>query len=104
MACSFLGFANEKSSEMAMDSGCFAAKRETRDFKSAGEAAVRISPLPAVRDERLDAVEEEIVELGTGLPSDLDGVFETGGGDQRGAGAFAFEQRVGADGRAVQDY
>ena len=26
-----------------------------------------------------------------------------GGGDQRGAGAFAFEQRVGADGGAVEE-
>ncbi len=54
-------------------------------------------------DERLDAVEEEIVELGAGLASDLDGVFESGGGDERGAGAFAFEQRVGADGGAVEE-
>src|SRR5580692_6523210 len=54
-------------------------------------------------DQRLNAAEEEVVKLGTGLASYLDGVFETGGGDQGGTGAFAFEQRIGADGGAVQD-
>ena len=54
-------------------------------------------------DQRLDAIEEEIVELGARLASDLDGVFESGGRDQSGARAFAFQQSVGADGGAVQD-
>ena len=53
-------------------------------------------------DERLDAIEEEIVELGTRLPSNLDGVFEPGSRHQRGARAFAFEQRIRADGSAVK--
>ena len=114
IASSFFGFANEKSSEMAIDSGCFAATWETSDFKSAGEGEVRISPSLAVRSSMpkrrsagtsgSTAVEEEIVELGAGLASNLDGVFETGGGDQSGARAFAFEQRVGADGGAVQEH
>ena len=56
------------------------------------------------RDQRFDAVEEEIVELGASLASDFDGVFETGGGDQSGARAFAFQQSVRADCGAVQDY
>ena len=56
------------------------------------------------RDQRFDAVEEEVVELGASLASDFDGVFETGGGDQGGARAFAFQQSVGADCGAVQDY
>ena len=96
-----------------MDLGCFAFTLEARDSRSAVEGSIRISPSLAVRssmpkrrsarDQRLDAIEEEVVELGAGLASDLDGVFETGGGDQSGARAFAFEQSVGADGGAVQD-
>ena len=76
-----------------------------------GEGAVRISPSLAVRSSMpkrrslgtsgSTAVEEEVVELGAGLAADLDGVFESGGGDQSGARAFAFKQRVGADGGAV---
>jgi len=42
-ANSFLGFANEKSSEMAMESGCFARTWVASDFSSAGEGVVRIS-------------------------------------------------------------
>ena len=38
------------------------------------------------------------------MTSNLDGVFETFGCDQSGTGAFAFQQGVGADRRAVQDY
>src|SRR5437899_5358091 len=53
-------------------------------------------------DERLYAVEEEIIEFGPGLTADLDGVFQTGGSDQRGARAFTFEQGVGSDGGAVE--
>ncbi len=49
MADSFFGFANEKSSEMAMDSGRFAATWEANDFKSAGDGEVRISPALVVR-------------------------------------------------------
>ena len=55
------------------------------------------------RHERLNALEEKIVELGAGLASDLDGVFEADGCDQGGAGAFAFEQRIGSDSGAVEE-
>src|ERR1022692_1825640 len=54
------------------------------------------------RNQRFDAVEEEVVELGAGLAADFDGIFETGGGNQSRARAFAFEQGVGADGGAMQ--
>ena len=113
-ASSFFGLANEKSKEMAMDCGLCAGDllgEGVQFFCSAG--AVRISPSLAVRsfdaeaeifgDQRLDAVEEKIVELGAGLASDFDGVFESGGGDEGGARAFALEQRVGADGGAVEE-
>ena len=53
-------------------------------------------------NERFHAIEKEIVELGAGLASDFDGVFEASGGDESGAGSFALEQRVGADGGAVE--
>ena len=54
------------------------------------------------RNQRLDAIKEEIVKLGTGLPADLDGVFKTSGGDQRHARALALQQRVRAHGGAMQ--
>ena len=57
----------------------------------------------SVGDQRCDAIEEEIVKLGSGLASDLDGIFESGGGDERGAGAIALEERVGSNGGAVQE-
>ena len=53
-------------------------------------------------DERLDAIEEEVVELGPRLPSNFDSVFETCGCYQRSARAFAFEQRIRANGSAVK--
>jgi hypothetical protein len=56
-----------------------------------------------LRNERRDAVEEEVVKFGAGLTADFEDVFESGGGDKSGAGSFAFEQRVGADGGAVQE-
>ena len=54
------------------------------------------------RNQGFNAIEEEIVELGTGLAADLNGVFETCGGDQRHARAFALQQSVRADCGAVQ--
>ena len=112
-ASSLFGFANEKRSEIAMDCGCaaeiclcedaqFLRRRCGEDFSVAGGAFVD-AEAEIFGDQRLDAVEEEIVELGAGLASDFDGVFEAGGGDERGARAFAFEQRVGADGGAVEE-
>ena len=53
-------------------------------------------------NQRLHAVEEEIVKLGTGLPADLNGVFKARGCDQRHARAFALQQRVRAHCRAMQ--
>ncbi len=76
--------------------------RRGQDFSVARGTLVD-AEAKSFRDQRLDAVEEKIVKLGTGLASDLDGVFETGGGDQSGAGSFALEQRVGADGGAVEE-
>ena len=112
-AFSLFGFANENSSEMAMDCGLAAAscsasdlqflrRGSGQDFAVAGRAFVD-AEAEILGDQRLDAVEEEVVELGAGLASDFDGVFEAGGGDEGGAGAFAFEQRVGADGGAVEE-
>ncbi len=45
----------------------------------------------------------EIVEFGAVLARDLEDIFESRGGDQGGAGAFALEQRVGGDGGPVDD-
>ncbi len=53
-------------------------------------------------DQRFDPVEEEIVELRASLTSDLEGVFETGGGDQGCTCTFTFEQSVGADSRPME--
>ncbi len=54
-------------------------------------------------NERLHAIEEEVVEPGTGLAADLDDIFETRGGDQGDARAFALKDGVRADGGAVQE-
>ena len=112
-ASSFCGFAKEKSSEIATDCGlaapiCAASERNSspvgdgQDFAVAGGALVD-AEAEILRNQRLDAVEEEVVELGAGLASDFDGVFEASSGDERGARAFALEQRVGADCRAVEE-
>lgn len=52
---------------------------------------------------RLDSVEEKVVELGTRLAPDLDGVLEALRRDQSGARAFALKQRVRADRRAMEE-
>ena len=80
----------------------FFRRRRGQDFSVAGGALVD-AEAEIARDQWLDSVEEEVVELGAGLASDFDGVFEAGSGDERGARAFALEQRVGADGGAVQE-
>ena len=97
-----------------MDSGCFAATWSASNFKSRGSR--RVQDFAVARgaffdaeakiggDEWFDPVEEEVVEFGAGLAADLDGILESGGGDQCGARAFAFEQRVGADSSAVENY
>ena len=60
------------------------------------------SEAEGLRDQRFDPIEEKIVELGTGLAADLDGVFETFGCDQGNAGAFSLEDRIRADGGSVK--
>ena len=45
-------------------------------------------------DERLDAVKEEVVELGPRLAADFDGVFEAFRCDQRNASAFPLQDCV----------
>ena len=53
-------------------------------------------------DERRNAIEKEIVEAGTRLPANLENVLESGGGDQGHARALSLQQRIGANGGAVQ--
>ena len=100
-ASSFLGFAKEKSSEIAMDCGLAAAicvgecgnssvVGDGQDFSVCGGAFVD-AEAEIFWDQWLDAIEEEVVEFGAGLASDFDGVFETAGGDESGARAFAFK-------------
>ncbi len=88
--------------ELLCESAQFLRRGLDEDFAVAGGAFVD-TEAEIFRDQWLDAVEEEIIELGAGLASDFDGVFEAFGGDECGAGAFAFEQRVGADGGAVEE-
>ena len=72
-----------------------------QDFAVAA-GALRDAETQVCRDQRLHAIEEEIVKLGTGLAADLDGVFEAGGRNQSHARALALQQGVRADGGAVQ--
>jgi hypothetical protein len=44
-----------------------------------------------------------IVEIGTSLAGDGEGVFKTGSGDESDARAFALEQGIGGNGGAVAD-
>ena len=54
-------------------------------------------------DEAGGAAGKEVVETGAVLAADLEDIPEAGGGDDRGFGAFAFEQRVGGHGGAVEE-
>ena len=72
------------------------------DFAVAGGAFVD-AEAEIFGDQRLDAVEEEVVELGAGLASDFDGVFETCVVTRAVRAPLRSEQRVGADGGAVQE-
>ena len=55
-------------------------------------------------DERLAAFDHEVVELGAGLAADQEDVFKAGGSEEGDAGALAFKQGVGGDGRAVGQF
>ena len=52
--------------------------------------------------QRRHSLESEIVKLRAILAADLNGVLETGRSDESNARTFTLEQRVSADGRAVQ--
>ena len=54
------------------------------------------------RDQRLDSVEEKVIQARACLPPDLDDVFEPGGRDQCDAGAFSLQQGIRADRRSKQ--
>lgn len=54
------------------------------------------------RNKWFNSVEEQIVELGTRLPSYFDDIFEPLGGDQRDARTISLKQRVGSNRGAVQ--
>ena len=56
----------------------------------------------SARNQRLHAIEEEVVKLGPRLAADLDGVLKARGSDERDARAFALQQRIRADRGAVQ--
>ena len=66
-------------------------RRRLQDLAVAGGALVH-AKAQIGRHQRFHAIKEEIVKLGPGLAADLDGIFETSGGDQRHARAFALQQ------------
>src|SRR6516164_6499731 len=53
------------------------------------------------RNQWRGALEQQIVELGPGLPSDFNRVFEARGGNECDTCAFALQQSIGADRRSV---
>ena len=79
----------------------FFRTRGREDFGIGGTAFVD-SKAKFFRYEWLDAIEEEVVELGTGLTSDFDGVFEARCRHQSRAGSFALEECIRADSGAMQ--
>jgi undecaprenyl pyrophosphate synthase len=58
------------------------------------------SQFPA--DQRRHAIKEKVIQARTRLPANLNDVFESRRRNQRDASAFALQQSVGPDGRAVQ--
>ena len=79
---------------------CFARREENG---AVGCRCARRRRSSSVGDGR-GAMVVPVVEIGTGLAGDGECVFESGGGDESDARAFAFEQRIGGDGGAVADF
>ena len=75
--------------------------RSLEDLSVTGGAFVE-SEAQVGGNQRLNTIEEQIVEFRPGLAADLDGIFETCRGNQSYARAFALQQSVRADRRAVQ--
>src|SRR5437588_8370951 len=72
------------------------------------DAALSIDPLRhdiaiAAWHQRWRQIDIDVVLLEAVLVADLDGVAKSLGGDKSGPGAFAFDDRVGGEGRAVDD-
>ena len=107
-------FANENSSETAIDS-TFLLRNLSISFRDArGRAARSIDPSYSVRSrtpkrrvvghERIRPRDENVVEVPARLPADDDHIFETFGRQQSGPRAFAFQQGIGRDGGSMNDF
>ena len=83
-------------------------RRQTLGIQGSDDPA-RAHPFPdhesqVARHQRRRPVPGEVVERGAVLPADLDEVAETFGGDQRGAAAPSFQQRVRGHRRTVREH
>ena len=90
-----LAWTSRASTRSSSACGLLAALRRCCD-------AFRHAEAQAALHQRRHPLEHQVVKLGPGLPSDLDGVLKACGGDERHTRALALQQGVGADGGAVQ--
>ena len=79
----------------------FVGRRLLEDF-SIAVGALGDSEAEVCGDQWFDLLEEEIVELGASLASDLDRVLETLSCDESYAGAFPLQDCIRADGGSVK--
>ena len=75
--------------------------RSLEDLSITGGALVE-SETQFGGNQRLNTIEEQIVEFRAGLAADFDGIFETCRGNQSHARAFALQKSVRTDCSAVQ--
>ena len=112
-ARSCFGLAKENSRQMAMASACCPRNFPGKCFDLwRSDSASTISPSLAIRsstpkrrslpDQWRNAVKKEVVELGTRLPPNLNGIFESCRSHQRNPRALALQQSVGAHGGPMQ--
>jgi hypothetical protein len=77
--------------------------RGPENYVSIGGDALAETQAPLARNQRRWGANEEIVELGTRLPSDFEDVLESRGRDQHHFSAASLQQSVGADGGATDE-
>lgn len=102
----------KKTDRDRLDAGAFQLRGQLAKFGrfrmpqdgSVEESALGCAEAERAGDKRLARGGRQVVEFGAILPPDVEDVLEAGGGDERGAGPFVFEERVCRDGRAVDDF
>jgi hypothetical protein len=74
-----------------------------RQRRPIGESAPRHAEAEVARHEGMRHLELQVVEVVAMLAADLQGIAEALAGEERGQGSLALDQRVGDQGRAMDD-